>query len=1067
MKDLPVESKDHQLTVALRIRPLNEAEIEEGATVVAQRVDDQMVVLMDPFEDTENHLRANRSREKTYMFDVAFGQQAQQEEVYLATTKNLIEGVIAGYNATVFAYGPTGAGKTYTMLGVDSEPGIYVRTLNDLFKAIEAGKEDMDCSVYMSYLEIYNEMIRDLLNPSSGYLDLREDAKGEIRIAGITEFSTSNAKEIMALLTKGNKQRTQEPTAANKTSSRSHAILQVTVKQKSRVKNINEEVRMGKLFMVDLAGTERASQTQNRGKRMKEGAHINRSLLALANCINALSERAGRGAQFVNYRDSKLTRLLKDALGGNSRTVMIAHISPASTNFEESRNTLMYADKAKNIKTKVKRNLFNVSYHLAQYTNIIAELRKEIERLRAKIDEQGHEQKKGEKADIRDVQAEVQEYSRREMGHLREQLLSAFREQMEIRRSLMELDNCSMELHIDTSRHLATISDWERERARHMRRKDEEEDEEEDDGGEEEEESGGEELVEPQDVTAAREELGPLLAEQRKTMSLKLELEEKLASMKQKSGHLEEQLPRCVANADQRELLSLLCQTHELELDNTELQAAALRRQHALRHRDFLLQRHEQRRHLADDIIHQQRTVIQDHGLVVPAELQQLYSLYLSELNEGGMDQLLNLLTITSTSVTNDSILAVAKQLKLDELVSEILHVHHTNADLSPHADNTKGTVAGASHHAATASSSSGPDNDSSDSNRVFRSTTKPRGPRRRPVSSSPPPVTQPTGGKVVSAVSADTLREIASDTKSISVIAARRRSRIKASSNKERSQSLERGLGTVTGATIVPNVQPPTAEPHRASAATNNTTTTTTTTTNVPKTPSFSTATITKATGSALAAVARRGLRAAGSVDSLSVSTPEEEPGTAESGRRRPTGTGHTGPRREPQRPDRRNESPERQQTRRRRSKSFDVNGKRKVKVAPSKNPVLESVSDNRLERPSQATVQPLLSSAGNPATPPTAKVKHPVSHHTRESPLQKLEIRGTPPSTLHQRNQEGRVGPTLHRRPTETPGSNHLLLQPGNHKKSSNGAVNARHKASHDVTSKRTDNHLKKAAP
>ncbi|MEE6522630.1 hypothetical protein FKM82_021257, partial [Ascaphus truei] len=249
---------------------------------------------------------------------------------------------------------------------------------------------------------IYNEMIRDLLNPSLGYLDLREDSKGVIQVAGITEVSTINAKEIMQLLMKGNKQRTQEPTAANKTSSRSHAILQVTVRQKSRVKNITQEVRVGRLFMIDLAGSERASQTQNRGQRMKEGAHINRSLLALGNCINALSERGGN--KYVNYRDSKLTRLLKDSLGGNSRTVMIAHISPASIAFEESRNTLTYADRAKNIKTRVKRNLLNVSYHIAQYTSIISDLRNEIHRLKQKIDEQGLKKTRGERSDIRNIQ---------------------------------------------------------------------------------------------------------------------------------------------------------------------------------------------------------------------------------------------------------------------------------------------------------------------------------------------------------------------------------------------------------------------------------------------------------------------------------------------------------------------------------------------------------------------------------------------------------------------------------------------------------------------------------------
>ncbi|CAK7304046.1 Kinesin-like protein KIF19 [Vulpes lagopus] len=183
-----------------------------------------------------------------------------QEDVYHATTQHLVEGVVSGYNATVFAYGPSGAGKTYTMLGMDAEPGIYLQTLADLFRAIEEIRDSADCSVSMSYLEIYNEVIRDLLNPSSGFLDLREDSRGSIQIAGIMEVSTSNAQEIMQLLTKGNRQRTQEPTATNKTSSRSHAVLQVTVRQRSRGPDLVEEVRVGKLFMVDLAGSERASQ---------------------------------------------------------------------------------------------------------------------------------------------------------------------------------------------------------------------------------------------------------------------------------------------------------------------------------------------------------------------------------------------------------------------------------------------------------------------------------------------------------------------------------------------------------------------------------------------------------------------------------------------------------------------------------------------------------------------------------------------------------------------------------------------------------------------------------------
>ncbi|NXV95420.1 KIF19 protein, partial [Calonectris borealis] len=335
------------LQVALRIRPMSTAELAEGARPIAHRVDEQVVVLRDPMEDPDDVLRASRSREKSYVFDVAFDSTATQETVYRATTRGLVAGVISGYNATVFAYGPTGCGKTYTMLGTDGEPGICARTLGDLFQAIEDTSGDTEYEVSMSYLEIYNEMIRDLLNPSLGCLQLREDASGTVQVAGITEVSAINAEEVMQLLARGNRQRTQEPTAVNRTSSRSHAVLQVTVRQRRQ----GGGLRHGRLFLIDLAGSERAAQTQNCGQRMKEGAHINRALLALGNCIKALSNQAR--TKYINYRDSKLTRLLKDSLGGNSRTVMIAHISPASTAFEESRSTLTYAHRAKSIRTTV------------------------------------------------------------------------------------------------------------------------------------------------------------------------------------------------------------------------------------------------------------------------------------------------------------------------------------------------------------------------------------------------------------------------------------------------------------------------------------------------------------------------------------------------------------------------------------------------------------------------------------------------------------------------------------------------------------------------------------------
>ncbi|XP_047389907.1 kinesin-like protein KIF19 [Sciurus carolinensis] len=655
-----MEPKDQQLMVALRIRPLNAAELEEGATIIAHKVGDQVVVLMDPNEDPEDPLRAHRSRERTFIFDTVFDQQASQEDVYCATIQHLVEGVISGYNATVFAYGPSGAGKTHTMLGMDAEPGIYLQTLTDLFQAIEKTRDNMDYSVSMSYLEIYNEVIRDLLNPSSGFLELREDSRGSIQIAGITEVSTSNAQEIMQLLTRGNRQRTQEPTATNKTSSCSHAVLQVTVHQQSRGTDLAEEARLGRLFMVDLAGSERACQTQNRGKRMKEGAHINRSLLALGNCINALSEKGGSRAQYVNFRDSKLTRLLKDALGGNSRTVMIAHISPASTSFEESRTTLLYAYRAKNIKTRVKRNLLNVSYRIAQYTDVISDLRREIEHLKSKIEKQ--EKKKSEPG-IPDVQVtitphEAEEESRLQMNKIRAQLIGAFKEQMEMRRSLVELENTNIELHIDLSRHLLTIADWEREKTHHHMHRDKGEPEKDEEPADADGDEG--ESAEPQEVALAREEVGLLLAEQRKTAALKAGLEQRLAHAKQKASQMEKLLPEQVTNEDQREVLRLLCRAHELEVENTELQADSLYRKNLLCQKDFVIQRYHQYRLLCEQVIQEQRQLMQDSGIQVPESLDKRYRLYSQELGEGTLDRLLLLHSVVSGSLRDGSILNIS-----------------------------------------------------------------------------------------------------------------------------------------------------------------------------------------------------------------------------------------------------------------------------------------------------------------------------------------------------------------------------------------------------------------------
>lgn len=198
------------------------------------------------------------------------------------------------------------------MLGTEDQEGIMVLTLKELFKKIEINSSEREYKIKLWYIEIYNENIRDLLSTSEDYLDLREDPNKGISISNISELNVTSCADIMQLLRKGNRNRTQEATNANEASSRSHAILQVQVEYKEKTTGLDVEIKIGKLSMIDLAGSERASATQNRGIRLIEGANINRSLLTLGNCINALCEANEKGTKpYVPYRDSKLTRLLK------------------------------------------------------------------------------------------------------------------------------------------------------------------------------------------------------------------------------------------------------------------------------------------------------------------------------------------------------------------------------------------------------------------------------------------------------------------------------------------------------------------------------------------------------------------------------------------------------------------------------------------------------------------------------------------------------------------------------------------------------------------------------------
>ncbi len=386
---------------------------------------DQKVLVFDPpdnnpltrlYNNSPLAHGARRSKDVRYAFDRVFDSTASQNDVFAETCKPLLDGILNGYNASVFAYGATGCGKTHTISGTPQDPGLIFLTMKELYNRIQDARDDSDVQIRLSYLEIYNETIRDLLSteptPPGAGLALREDANQRISVVGITELVPESPESVLEYIQEGNLRRTMSPTEANAVSSRSHAVLQINVTQKPRTASMTEQTTSASLNIIDLAGSERASATRNNGARMKEGANINKSLLALGNCINALCQSGGV-AKHVPYRNSKLTRLLKFSLGGNCKTVMVVCISPSSAHYEETHNALKYANQAKNIRTKVSRNMINVDRHVAQYVQAIHELKEENEKLRAKLNERGSLESAAEKRKRAEMGREVEEAKKR------------------------------------------------------------------------------------------------------------------------------------------------------------------------------------------------------------------------------------------------------------------------------------------------------------------------------------------------------------------------------------------------------------------------------------------------------------------------------------------------------------------------------------------------------------------------------------------------------------------------------------------------------------------------------
>nr|DAD22435.1 TPA_asm: hypothetical protein HUJ06_023898 [Nelumbo nucifera] len=382
----PATKQAATLTVAVKCRPLTKKEQQKGRDIV-QVKDDKEVTLLDPDLSKDYLDRVqNRTKERKYSFDYAFGPDCTNLDVYKTSISSKISGVVQGLNAAIFAYGSTGSGKTYTMVGTEGDSGLMVLSLHTIFDLIKSDTSSDDFEVTCSYLEVYNEVIYDLLEKSSGHLELREDPQEGIVVAGLRCIKVHSADKILELLNLGNSRRKMESTDANATSSRSHAVLEITVRRKQRNQYRNHIV-CGKLALVDLAGSERASETNCRGQKLRDGANINRSLLALANCINALGKQRKKGLAYVPYRNSKLTRILKDGLSGNSQTIMIATISPANNQYHHTVNTLKYADRAKEIKTHIQTNIGTVDIHVADYQKMIDSLQIEVFRLKKELAE--------------------------------------------------------------------------------------------------------------------------------------------------------------------------------------------------------------------------------------------------------------------------------------------------------------------------------------------------------------------------------------------------------------------------------------------------------------------------------------------------------------------------------------------------------------------------------------------------------------------------------------------------------------------------------------------------------
>lgn len=370
-------------SVCVRVRPLIEREIRADEEEVIQISDESKIItILEPV--ISSTVDATAYAKHSFTFDQVFGPDISQSQVYNQQCRPIIDSVFRGFNATILAYGQTGTGKSFTISGTRTEPGIIPRAVEDIFAKIYEAK-NTQFLLRASFLQLYKEQIQDLLDTRTKNLRIREQQTQDgvlIYVDNLSEFIVRNPQELFQLLEHGGKNRKIGPTHMNVESSRSHSVFSLTIEQRNT--NCDGGIILSKLNIVDLAGSERISMTKVSGERLEETKKINSSLTALGNVIAALIDLEKGKRSHIPYRDSKLTKLLQDSLGGNCKTIFIANVTPSSSSYQETLNTLKFADRARKIQNKAHINeKFDSKVMIKRYEKEILRLRQKLKMLQS------------------------------------------------------------------------------------------------------------------------------------------------------------------------------------------------------------------------------------------------------------------------------------------------------------------------------------------------------------------------------------------------------------------------------------------------------------------------------------------------------------------------------------------------------------------------------------------------------------------------------------------------------------------------------------------------------------